>query len=225
MAAFMTTAEITNINIANPIVLSGLFLGGMLPFLFSSLAMGAVGRAAMDMIQEVRRQFRTIPELTAALEVMRKNDGMDQDQWTEQDRNTFEQALGKAEYSKCVAISTQASIRQMILPGLIAVATPVVVGFAGGAEMLGGLLAGVTVSGVLMAIFQSNAGGAWDNAKKMVEEGVEINGKMYYKGSEPHKAAVVGDTVGDPFKDTSGPSLNILLKLMSVVALVIAPLL
>ncbi|MDX1476284.1 MAG: sodium-translocating pyrophosphatase [Saprospiraceae bacterium] len=225
MAAFMTTAEITNINIANPVVLAGLFLGGMLPFLFSSLAMGAVGRAAMDMIQEVRRQFKTIPELKAALDVMRKNDGIDQEQWSAEDRDTFEQALGKAEYSKCVEISTQASIRQMILPGLIAVATPVAIGFAGGAEMLGGLLAGVTVSGVLMAIFQSNAGGAWDNAKKMFEEGVEINGKMYYKGSEPHKAAVVGDTVGDPFKDTSGPSLNILLKLMSVVALVIAPML
>ena len=141
-----------------------------------------------------------------------------------EDQATFSAADGKAEYSKCVEISTQASIRQMILPGIIAVATPVLIGFVGGAEMLGGLLAGVTVSGVLMAIFQSNAGGAWDNAKKMIEEGVEINGKMYYKGSEPHKAAVVGDTVGDPFKDTSGPSLNILLKLMSVVALVIAPL-
>jgi K(+)-stimulated pyrophosphate-energized sodium pump len=137
----------------------------------------------------------------------------------------YDQAEGKAEYSKCVEISTKASIREMVLPGLIAILSPVFIGFAGGAEMLGGLLAGVTVTGVLMAIFQSNAGGAWDNAKKMFEEGVNIQGTMYYKGSDPHKAAVVGDTVGDPFKDTSGPSLNILLKLMSVVALVIAPLL
>ena len=143
--------------------------------------------------------------------------------WNDADQKTFDAADGKAEYSKCVEISTAASIREMVLPGLIAVASPVVVGFGGGPEMLGGLLAGVTVCGVLMAIFQSNAGGAWDNAKKMFEEGVTINGEKYYKGSEPHKAAVVGDTVGDPFKDTSGPSLNILLKLMAVVALVIAP--
>jgi K(+)-stimulated pyrophosphate-energized sodium pump len=197
----------------------------MLPFLFSSLAMGAVGRAAMDMIQEVRRQFANIPALRAALDVMKKNDGKEFKDWSKADQETFEAASGKAEYSKCVEISTKASIREMLLPGLLAVVTPVAVGFLGGAEMLGGLLAGVTVAGVLMAIFQSNAGGAWDNAKKMFEEGVEINGKMYYKGSEPHKAAVVGDTVGDPFKDTSGPSLNILLKLMSVVALVIAPML
>jgi K(+)-stimulated pyrophosphate-energized sodium pump len=195
----------------------------MLPFLFSALSMNAVGRAAMDMIQEVRRQFRDIPELTNALAVMKKNDGKEFDTWSDADKKTFDAADGKAEYGKCVEISTKASIREMVLPGLIAVASPVVIGFAGGAEMLGGLLAGVTVCGVLMAIFQSNAGGAWDNAKKMFEEGVEIDGKMYYKGSEPHKATVVGDTVGDPFKDTSGPSLNILLKLMSVVALVIAP--
>ena len=225
LAAFMETADVKEINVANPVVLSGLFLGGMLPFLFSSLAMGAVGRAAMDMIQEVRRQFANIPELKAALAVMKKNDGKELADWSKEDQTTFEAADGKAEYSKCVAISTQASIREMVLPGIIAVGSPVAVGFLGGAEMLGGLLAGVTVAGVLMAIFQSNAGGAWDNAKKMFEEGVEIEGKMYYKGSEPHKAAVVGDTVGDPFKDTSGPSLNILLKLMSVVALVIAPLL
>jgi K(+)-stimulated pyrophosphate-energized sodium pump len=224
-AAFMTTAGITAINIADPKVMAGLLLGGMLPFLFSALSMGAVGRAAMDMIQEVRRQFASIPELKAALEVMRRNDGKEYGEWSDADQKTFDAADGKAEYSKCVEISTSASIREMIIPGLIAVASPVVIGFAGGAEMLGGLLAGVTVCGVLMAIFQSNAGGAWDNAKKMFEEGVEIQGKKYYKGSEPHKAAVVGDTVGDPFKDTSGPSLNILLKLMSVVALVIAPLL
>jgi K(+)-stimulated pyrophosphate-energized sodium pump len=224
-AAFMTTAELDTINIAHPKVMAGLFLGGMLPFLFSSLAMNAVGRAAMDMIQEVRRQFKTIPELKAALEVMSKNEGKEMSQWNDSDRKTFEDADGKAEYSKCVEISTKASLREMVLPGIVAVLSPVAIGFGGGAEMLGGLLAGVTVTGVLMAIFQSNAGGAWDNAKKMFEEGVEIGGKMYYKGSDPHKATVVGDTVGDPFKDTSGPSLNILLKLMSVVALVIAPLL
>jgi K(+)-stimulated pyrophosphate-energized sodium pump len=224
-AAFMTTAGITSINIANPLVMAGLLIGAMLPFLFSSLAMNAVGRAAMDMITEVRRQFKSIPELKAALEVMKRNDGKDVSDWSSADKATFDAADGKAEYQKCVEISTKASIREMVLPGLLAVATPVAFGFLGGAEMLGGVLAGVTSCGVLMAIFQSNAGGAWDNAKKMFEEGVEIDGKMYYKGSEPHKATVVGDTVGDPFKDTSGPSLNILLKLMSVVALVIAPLL
>ncbi len=224
-AAYMTAAGIVTIDIAKPVVMAGLLLGGMLPFLFSSLAMGAVGRAAMSMIQEVRRQFATIPELTAALEVMRKNGDTPTESWSEEDRNTFLAADGKAEFSKTVEISTAASIREMILPGIIAVVSPVAVGFLGGAEMLGGLLAGVTVAGVLMAIFQSNAGGAWDNAKKMFESGVDIQGETYYKGSDPHKAAVVGDTVGDPFKDTSGPSLNILLKLMSVVALVIAPLL
>lgn len=224
-AAFMTTAKIDAINIADPKVMAGLLLGGMLPFLFSALSMGAVGRAAMDMIQEVRRQFADIPELKAALNVMKINDGKEFKDWSAADQKTFDAADGKAEYSKCVEISTAASIREMVLPGLIAVLSPVVIGFGGGAEMLGGLLAGVTVCGVLMAIFQSNAGGAWDNAKKMFEEGVEIQGKMYYKGSDPHKAAVVGDTVGDPFKDTSGPSLNILLKLMAVVALVIAPML
>jgi K(+)-stimulated pyrophosphate-energized sodium pump len=156
---------------------------------------------------------------------MKKNEGKEENEWSTEDKHVYDQAEGKAEYSKCVEISTKASIREMVLPGLIAILSPVFIGFAGGAEMLGGLLAGVTVTGVLMAIFQSNAGGAWDNAKKMFEEGVNIQGTMYYKGSDPHKAAVVGDTVGDPFKDTSGPSLNILLKLMSVVALVIAPLL
>jgi K(+)-stimulated pyrophosphate-energized sodium pump len=224
-AAFMSTAGITTIDVANPVVMAGLFLGGMLPFLFSALSMSAVGRAAMDMIQEVRRQFNNIPELKAALAVMKKNEGKEENEWSTEDKHVYDQAEGKAEYSKCVEISTKASIREMVLPGLIAILSPVFIGFAGGAEMLGGLLAGVTVTGVLMAIFQSNAGGAWDNAKKMFEEGVNIQGTMYYKGSDPHKAAVVGDTVGDPFKDTSGPSLNILLKLMSVVALVIAPLL
>lgn len=230
-AAFMQTAGITSIDIANPYVMAGLFLGAMLPFLFSAFSMEAVGRAANDMIQEVRRQFLEIPELKAALEVMRRA-GHDETKWSPADKATFDAADGKADYAKCVEISTEASIREMIMPGLIAVLAPVVVGFAPrlfgsdvGAEMLGGLLAGVTSAGVMMAIFQSNAGGAWDNAKKMFEEGASVQGTVYYKGSEPHKAAVVGDTVGDPFKDTSGPSLNILLKLMSVVALVIAPLL
>ena len=222
-AAYMTTAGITSIDISQPKVMAGLLLGAMLPFLFSALLMNAVGRAAMDMIQEVRRQFSTIPALTNALDMMRKNDGKEFADWAKSDQEVFQQAEGKAEYGKCVEISTKASIREMVVPGLLAVISPILIGFAGGAEMLGGLLAGVTTAGVLMAIFQSNAGGAWDNAKKMFEEGVEIQGKMYYKGSDPHKATVVGDTVGDPFKDTSGPSLNILLKLMSVVALVIAP--
>jgi K(+)-stimulated pyrophosphate-energized sodium pump len=221
----MASAGITSIDIAQPRVMAGLLIGGMLPFLFSSLAMGAVGRAAMDMIKEVRRQFRDIPELKAALDVMHRNEGKTKDQWSESDQRTFDSADGKAEYGKCVAISTRASIREMIVPGLLAVIAPVAIGFGGGREMLGGLLAGVTVTGVLLALFQSNAGGAWDNAKKMFEEGVEIDGQMHYKGSDAHKAAVVGDTVGDPFKDTSGPSLNILLKLMSVVALVIATML
>ena len=224
-SAFMQTAHISSIDISNPMVMGGLLLGGMLPFLFSSMAMDAVGRAAEDMIDEVRRQFHNIPELKNALAVMRKNDGVDEDKWSAEDKAVFDKADGKAEYEKCVAISTKASIRQMIVPGLIAVLTPALVGFGGGAEMLGGLLAGVTVTGVMMAIFQSNAGGAWDNAKKMVEDGVEIKGKKYGKGSDVHAAAVTGDTVGDPFKDTSGPSLNILIKLMSVVALILAPLL
>ncbi|MDX1315743.1 MAG: sodium/proton-translocating pyrophosphatase, partial [Eudoraea sp.] len=171
--------------------------------------------AAMAMIEEVRRQFRDIPQLKAALEVMKKYDS-DMSKASEADRKIFDAADGVAEYEKCVEISTRASIREMVLPGILAIAVPVAIGFIGGAEMLGGLLAGVTTAGVLMAIFQSNAGGAWDNAKKMIE----AEGR---KGSEAHKSAVVGDTVGDPFKDTSGPSLNILLKLMSVVALVIAP--
>ena len=221
-AAFMVQTGIKTIDISNPMVMAGLFVGGMLPFLFSSMAMGAVGRAAMAMIEEVRRQFNDIPELSAALAVMNKYG--DADEWSDEDRAVFNAADGKAEYSKCVSISTQSAIKEMIMPGLLAVLTPVVVGFLFGPEILGGLLAGVTVSGVLMAIFQSNAGGAWDNAKKMVEEGVEVAGEVFGKGSDVHKAVVVGDTVGDPFKDTSGPSLNILIKLMSVVSLVIAPL-
>ncbi|MCG8372388.1 MAG: sodium/proton-translocating pyrophosphatase, partial [Balneolales bacterium] len=224
ITAYNATHEVplTGIDITKPTVMASLFVGAMLPFLFSALSMQAVGRAAMSMIEEVRRQFRDIPELRAALDVMNKNEGKEMDEWSKEDRATFEAADGKAEYEKCVEISTTASIREMVLPGLLAVIVPVLFGFIGGAEMLGGLLAGVTSAGVLMALFQSNAGGAWDNAKKMVEEGVNVNGVDYKKGSEPHKAAVVGDTVGDPFKDTSGPSLNILLKLMSVVALVIA---
>ncbi|WP_242134439.1 sodium-translocating pyrophosphatase [Aestuariivivens marinum] len=214
-AAFMKTAGVTAIDVSQPKIMAGLLVGGMLPFVFSALSMNAVGRAAMAMIEEVRRQFRDIPQLKQALEVMRKYDS-NMSKATEEDRKIFDEADGYAEYEKCVEISTTASIKEMVLPGLLALAVPVAVGFLGGAAMLGGLLAGVTTCGVLMAIFQSNAGGAWDNAKKTIEE----EGR---KGTDAHKAAVVGDTVGDPFKDTSGPSLNILLKLMSVVALVIAP--
>ncbi|WP_147677870.1 sodium-translocating pyrophosphatase [Algibacter pacificus] len=220
-AAFMKTAHVTAIDVSRPDIMAGLLIGGMLPFVFSALSMNAVGRAAMAMIEEVRRQFRDIPELKAALGVMRKYDS-DMSKASEADRAIFDAADGVADYGKCIDISTKASIREMVLPGLLAIAVPVIVGFGGiwfgvgGPEMLGGLLAGVTTCGVLMAIFQSNAGGAWDNAKKTIEE----DGR---KGTDVHKAAVVGDTVGDPFKDTSGPSLNILLKLMSVVALVIAP--
>jgi len=220
-AAFMKTAGVESIDVSQPDIMAGLLIGGMLPFVFSALSMNAVGRAAMAMIEEVRRQFRDIPALKAALEVMKKYDS-DMSKASAADKKIFDAANGVAEYDKCVDISTKASIKEMVLPGLLAIAVPVVVGFGGkwfgigGAEMLGGLLAGVTTCGVLMAIFQSNAGGAWDNAKKMIEE----QGR---KGTDAHKAAVVGDTVGDPFKDTSGPSLNILLKLMSVVALVIAP--
>ncbi|MCE2779874.1 MAG: sodium-translocating pyrophosphatase [Algoriphagus sp.] len=196
-AAFVGIAGIDAIDIYKADVLAGLFVGGMIPFIFSSLAIAAVGRAAMDMVNEVRRQFREIPGIM--------------------------EYKAKPEYEKCVEISTKASIREMIAPGAIALISPIIVGFAFGPEVLGGMLAGVTVSGVLMGMFQSNAGGAWDNAKKSFEKGVEINGEIYYKKSEPHKASVTGDTVGDPFKDTSGPSMNILIKLMSIVALVIAP--
>src|SRR6188768_1544318 len=196
-AAFVGMAGIDRIDIYKANVLAGLFVGGMIPFIFSALCIQAVGKAAMDMVQEVRRQYREIPGIM--------------------------EYKAKPEYEKCVAISTQASLKEMMLPGAIALITPVIVGFVFGPEVLGGLLAGVTVSGVLMGTFQSNAGGAWDNAKKSFEKGVEINGEMVYKGSEPHKASVTGDTVGDPFKDTSGPSMNILIKLMSIVSLVIAP--
>lgn len=214
-SAFMKVANVDAIDVSRPEIMAGLLVGGMLPFVFSALSMNAVGRAAMAMIEEVRRQFRDIPELKSALEVMRKYDS-DISKATPADRKIFDAADGVADYQKCVAISTKASIKEMVLPGVLAIAVPVATGFIGGPQMLGGLLAGVTTAGVLMAIFQSNAGGAWDNAKKMIE----ADGR---KGTDAHKAAVVGDTVGDPFKDTSGPSLNILLKLMSVVALVIAP--
>jgi K(+)-stimulated pyrophosphate-energized sodium pump len=196
-AAFVGVAGIEHIDIYKADVLAGLFVGGMIPFIFSALCISAVGRAAMAMVEEVRRQFREIPGIM--------------------------EYKAKPEYEKCVAISTKASIREMVAPGLIALITPIIIGFAFGPEVLGGLLAGVTVSGVLMGIFQSNAGGAWDNAKKSFEKGCLINGEMYYKKSDPHKASVTGDTVGDPFKDTSGPSMNILIKLMSIVSLVIAP--
>jgi len=221
-SAFMQQANISSIDISKSTVMAGLLVGGMLPFVFSAMAMNAVGRAAMAMIEEVRRQFKTIPALKNALVIMKKYDS-DMSKATPEEKAIFDKADGVAEYDKCVEISTKASIKEMVVPGLMAIITPVLFGFLGGPEMLGGLLAGVTVTGVLMAIFQSNAGGAWDNAKKMVEDGIEVDGVKYGKGSEVHKAAVVGDTVGDPFKDTSGPSLNILLKLMSVVALVIAP--
>ncbi|MGF1633045.1 MAG: sodium-translocating pyrophosphatase [Phycisphaerae bacterium] len=196
-AAYMQQTGIQTLDISDPQIMGGLFIGAMLPFVFSAMAMGAVGRAAGDMIQEVGRQFREIPGLR--------------------------EGTAKAEYAKCVDISTKAAIREMVAPGILAVATPVIIGLIS-PNMLGGLLAGVTVSGVLMAIFQANAGGAWDNAKKRIEAGIDIDGQTYGKGSEAHKAAVVGDTVGDPLKDTSGPSINILMKLIAVVALVSAPL-
>jgi K(+)-stimulated pyrophosphate-energized sodium pump len=196
-AAFVGIAGIDGIDIYKADVLSGLFIGAMIPFIFSSLAINAVGQAAMAMVEEVRRQFREIPGIL--------------------------EGTGKPEYDKCVAISTDASIKKMLLPGSVAIVTPLLVGFIWGPEVLGGFLAGATASGVLLGMFQNNAGGAWDNAKKSFEKGAVIHGKTYYKGSDQHKASVTGDTVGDPFKDTSGPSMNILIKLMSIVSLVIAP--
>src|SRR5215203_2416031 len=196
-AAFVGVVGIEGIDIYKADVLASLFIGGMIPFIFSSLAIRAVGQAAMAMVEEVRRQFRTMPGIM--------------------------EGTGKPEYEKCVAISTDASIRKMMAPGAIAILSPIIIGFLLGPEALGGFLAGATVCGVLMGIFQNNAGGAWDNAKKSFEKGADINGQIYYKGSDPHKASVTGDTVGDPFKDTSGPSMNILIKLMSIVSLVIAP--
>jgi len=221
--AFMQQANIKVIDLANPYIISGLFFGAMIPFLFSALAMGAVGRAASKMIDEVRRQFKEIPVLKNALVIIKKYDG-ETNEASEEEKEILKKAEGSAEYDKCVAISTKSSLKEMILPGLLALAVPALVGFLGGAEILGGVLAGVTSVGVIMAIFQANAGGAWDNAKKMVEEGIKCeDGEEFNKGSEMYKATVVGDTVGDPLKDTSGPSLNILVKLMSIVALVIAP--
>ena len=198
-SAYMNTTHLTAINIANAKVLGGLLIGGMIPFLFSAYAIRAVGNAANEMVEEVRRQFREIAGIM--------------------------EGTAEADYQKCIQISTNAALRQMVMPGALALLTPVLIGFIFGAESLGGFLAGVLVSGIMMAFFQSNAGGAWDNAKKMFESGVDIKGQLYFKGSDPHKAAVVGDTVGDPFKDTSGPSLNILIKLVSIVAMIIAPLL
>tara|TARA_B100001094_G_C18193284_1_gene808818 strand:+ start:4004 stop:6328 length:2325 start_codon:yes stop_codon:yes gene_type:complete len=198
-AAYVTFTGIDGINIFKADVLAMLFVGGMIPVVFSALAMQSVGKAAMEMVEEVRRQFREIPGIM--------------------------EGTGIPEYAKCVDISTKAALKEMLLPGLITIVTPVIIGLTFGAEPLGGYMAGVCVSGVMWAIFQNNAGGAWDNAKKSFEAGVEINGEMTYKGSEAHKAAVTGDTVGDPFKDTSGPSMNILIKLTCLVGLVIAPLL
>ena len=196
-AAYVTFTGIDGINIFKADVLAMLFIGGMIPVVFSALAMESVGKAAMEMVEEVRRQFREIPGIM--------------------------EGTGVPEYAKCVDISTKAALREMILPGLLTIITPIIVGVLFGAEPLGGYMAGVCVSGVMWAIFQNNAGGAWDNAKKSFEAGVEIKGEMTYKGSEAHKAAVTGDTVGDPFKDTSGPSMNILIKLTCLVSLVIAP--
>jgi len=196
-AAFMQQAEVPNIDVAEPKILAGLLIGAVLPYVFSAMAMGAVGRAAGDMITEVGRQLNDIPGIM--------------------------EGTAKPDYTTCVDISTKAALREMVAPGVLAVLVPVVVGFVD-KSMLGGLLAGVTVSGVLFAIFQSNAGGAWDNAKKRIESTITVDGSEHGKGSDAHKASVVGDTVGDPLKDTSGPSLNILIKLIAVVSLVIAPL-
>ena len=196
-AAYVTFTGIDGINIFKADVLAMLFVGGMIPVVFSAFAMESVGKAAMEMVEEVRRQFREIPGIM--------------------------EGTGTPEYAKCVDISTKAALREMILPGLLTIITPIVIGLLFGAEPLGGYMAGVCVSGVMWAIFQNNAGGAWDNAKKSFEAGVEIKGEMTYKGSDAHKAAVTGDTVGDPFKDTSGPSMNILIKLTCLVSLVIAP--
>lgn len=222
--AYMTAAEIKTIDVSKSTVMAAVFLGALMPYVFSALTIKAVSDAAQSMIEEVRRQFNTIEPLKKALAVMKKNaeQGTHQSMWSEKDQQVMNEAEGTPEYGKCVTISTRAALRQMILPGVISVAVPVIVGLSMGAEALGGLLAGVTVSGVLFAIFQSNAGGSWDNAKKLIEKGLIYQGKTFGKGSEAHKASVVGDTVGDPLKDTSGPSLNILLKLVSIVALVLA---
>jgi K(+)-stimulated pyrophosphate-energized sodium pump len=223
----MTSAYMTKmggkleLDAANPLVLVGMLLGCMLPFRFSAMAMVAVGKAASDMIQEVRRQFREIPELRPALEAAQKAESEERNP-TEEEAKIIAAADGKAEYTQCVDISTQAAVKKMVAPGLIAILTPVIVGIIN-PNMLGGLLIGVTISGVCLAVFQANAGGAWDNSKKQVkDEGHEKWGDDF---DDMHKATVTGDTVGDPFKDTSGPSLNILIKLISIVAMIIAPVL
>jgi K(+)-stimulated pyrophosphate-energized sodium pump len=198
-AAYVTFTGIDGINIFKAKVLAALFIGGMIPVVFSAMAMSSVGKAAMAMVKEVRRQFKEIPGIM--------------------------ERKAEPEYDKCVDISTKAALKEMMLPGILTITGPIIIGFSMGAESLGAYMAGVTVSGVLWAIFQNNAGGAWDNAKKSFEAGVEIDGEMTFKGSEAHKAAVTGDTVGDPFKDTSGPSMNILIKLTCLVGLVIAPIL
>ncbi len=220
--AYMTAAGIKSIDVSQAVVISTLFVGALLPYVFSGLTIKAVSDAAQYMIEEVRHQFATIEPLKKALAVMKKNEGKTVKDWSAEDLQVMNEAEGSPDYSRCVTISTRAALRQMILPGIIAVGFPVITGLWLGPEALGGLLAGVTVSGVLLAIFQSNAGGSWDNAKKLIESGFSHNGKVYGKGSEAHKASVVGDTVGDPLKDTSGPSLNILLKLVSIVALILA---
>jgi len=220
--AYMTAAGIMHIDVSQAVVISALFMGALLPYVFTGLTIKAVSDAAQYMIEEVRRQFTTIEPLKDALAVMKKNHDVKIENWPALDLETLQKAEGTPQYGKCVTISTRAALRQMILPGFIAVAFPVATGIWLGPEALGGLLVGVTVSGVLLALFQSNAGGAWDNAKKLIESGYIYNGNKFGKGTEAHKAAVVGDTVGDPLKDTAGPALNILLKLVSIVALVLA---
>lgn len=224
--AYMVAAGISSIDVSKPYVIATVFVGALLPYVFSALTIKAVSDAAQYMIEEVRNQFATIEPLNKALAVMKKNQDTDVSKWSKEDKDIMDAAEGTPDYGRCVTISTRAALRQMILPGVIAVAVPVLTWFLfgkeHGPEAVAGLLVGVTVSGVLLAILQSNAGGSWDNAKKLIEKGIVHNGKEYGKGSEAHKASVVGDTVGDPLKDTSGPSLNILLKLVSIVALVLA---
>ncbi len=220
--AYMTAASITRIDVSQPFVIASVFIGALLPYVFSALTIKAVSDAAQSMIEEVRDQFSRIEPLKKALQVLKNNVDKPKKEWSQEDHDTLDAAEGTPDYGRCVTISTRAALRHMVLPGVIAVAVPVLTGIFLGAEALGGLLAGVTVSGVLLAILQSNAGGSWDNAKKLIEKGITHNGKEYGKGSEAHNASIVGDTVGDPLKDTSGPSLNILLKLVAIVALVLA---
>ncbi len=223
--AYMTAANITRIDVSQPFVIASVFVGALLPYVFSALTIRAVSEAAQEMIEEVRDQFARIEPLKKALEVMRNNQDKPSKDWSKEDHDILDAAEGTPDYGRCVTISTRAALRHMILPGVIAVAVPVLTGILLGAEALGGLLAGVTVSGVLLAILQSNAGGSWDNAKKLIEKGITHNGVEYGKGSEAHNASIVGDTVGDPLKDTAGPSMNILINVMAITSLVIAPLL